>query len=214
MRSSLGAAPLVMALALFAFSGPALADPAPGILERPALAPQPGTQYAFEGYSRPHVLAATLREDFTIVLREIWRGGVSFQYSTEQKVLGDARGVLTLSSLDDCRSLDPWWDPDETDSDTRCELWIPRSLYMSLVASGFGHLAVDTIMRRDDPVRWELKGRTRYRCRENGHAVELPALIVHTARNDEFVILDDPDNPLILRAESTYFRWLLREVRH
>lgn len=190
------------------------ATPAFPTLENTAIDESPNTVYQFEAYAKPHPLASTYREDFHIILREKWPSGVSFQYFTEQKVLGDSTGTITLSSLDDCKSLDPWWDPNETLDDAHCELWIPKKLYLALITSGVGYLPVDTQWRRDTSVRWELKDRIPYRVEIDGHTRILDALHVESNRDDVFIILEDIENPLILSVQSQFFSWKLLRVSH
>ena len=171
-----------------------------------------GTKIDYEAWAIVNPLQPPVREDFWVTIKEIWKGGVTFEYELEQKVIGSERGMQNLSSLDECKSLDPWWEPMASAFDDRCELWIPRRVYMELLANQKSWLAVDTLARRDSTVRWELQGKIKFLCEIDGHPILLNALKIKTSREDEFVILNDPDNPLILSAKSTYFSWNVSRI--
>lgn len=173
---------------------------------------KPGVRLLYEAWSIVQVFAPPVREDFEVTMRDVWPGGVSFSYSVTQKVIGESTGIQTLSSLDDCAKIDPWWEPSATDFDDRCELWISKKSYCEMKATGKTWISVDTLVRRDTIVRWEREKEVRYLCTLDGRPVLLNALSVKTSRGDEFVVLDDEQNPLILSAKTTAFSWSLREI--
>ncbi len=187
------------------------AEDAAGVSREPFVL-KPGVRLSYEAWSIVQVFAPPVREDFVITMRDVWAGGVSFSYSVSQKVIGESTGIQTLSSLDDCARLDPWWEPSATDFDDRCELWISKNSYRELKATGKTWIAVDTVVRRDTVVRWERGRDVRYLCTLDGRPVLLNAMSVKTSRGDEFVLLDDEKNPLILSAKTAAFSWSLREI--
>lgn len=172
----------------------------------------PGTRYVYESYAVVHPLQPPVRERYVVDLTEIWPGGVSFKYRVEQSVIGTDEGIQTLTSLDDCRTLDPWWEPSEIEFDDRCELWIPPKVFRELVTTGTSYLSVDRLVRRDSVIRWERAGFVRFLVTRNGYPAMLDAIKVNTSRGDEFIILADAKNPLILSAKSTHFSWTLKEI--
>ena len=173
-----------------------------------------GTRLTFESTSTVYQFAPPVREDFYVTIAEKWPGGVTFQYTNEQKLMGLEQGVESLSSLDDCKALDPWWDPAEISHDDRCNLWLPRHAFLELMTTHKTWLAIDTLARQDSTVRWEYQGNVWFFVTSDGVPVLLRGIQVKTTRNDEFVILDDADNPLILSAKSTFFSWTLLSVDH
>lgn len=173
-----------------------------------------GTRLFYESHAVVHPLRPPVRETYEIEIAEKWTGGVIFNYEITQSVLGTESGIESLSSLDDCRSLDPWWEPSQTSFDGRCELWISPKHLRELIADGKTYLAVDTLVRKDSAVRWTYEGSQAYRLNVGGKMTSVPAVIATTSRGDRFVILKDFGNPLILQAESSYFSWkLLRATR-
>ena len=172
----------------------------------------PGTRLFFRAQSTDHPMRPMMEENFTLEIMETWTSGVTFKYEIAQMVIGEESGIQSLSSMDTCAAIDPWWDPGETSHDDRCEFWIPAKVYRELVVNHISYLAVDTLMRRDSVVRWELKERTSVKLELNGRPVRVDALVIQTSRNDKIVVLDDPANPLILGMESFYFAWELVSV--
>ncbi len=181
-------------------------------LERSQIDLKPGLRLDYEGYSVVSPLRPRVREDFIITIRDLWLNGVSFSYALEQKVIGTEQGIQTLSSLDDCGSIDPWWEPMSTDFDNRCELWISKKAYRELKGTGKSWLSVDTLVRNDATVRWELIGEENFPCTIQGIPRLLHALHIQTNRGDDIFVLDDPNNPLILAIDSAYFAWKLRAI--
>ncbi len=173
-----------------------------------------GTRLQFESTSTVYQFAPPVREDFYVRIAEKWPGGIAFQYSNEQKLMGIEQGVESLSSLDDCKTLDPWWDPAEISHDDRCNLWLPRQAFLELITTHKTWLAIDTLARQDSTVRWEYQGIVWFFVYSDGSPALLRGIQVKTTRNDELVILDDIDNPLILSAKSTFFSWTLIRVNH
>lgn len=168
----------------------------------------------FDGWGAVHPLRPLVEENFTIDITEKWNGGVSFRYTVEDSEIGSGSGIQTLSSLDACTSIDPWWEPMETEYDDRCEFWIPPAKYWEIVTKGTIFLNVDTIARGDTDVRWVKTGKVHYPCDINGTPTLLDAIKIKTVRGDEIIILADPDNALILSIKSMYFAWKLRRVRN
>ena len=171
-----------------------------------------GTQYVYESYAIVHPLQPPVRESYSVELTELWPGGVSFKYRVEQSVIGTEEGIQTLTSLDDCKTIDPWWEPSEIEFDDRCELWISPKAYRELVTTGTSYLTVDKLARHDSVVRWERTAFVHFLVTRNGYPAMLNALKAQTSRGDEFIILADPDNPLILSAKSTHFSWTLKSI--
>ena len=180
-------------------------------LERSQIELKANMRLNYEAYV-VHPLRPKVREDFTITIRDLWPNGISFGYAMEQAVIGADQGIQTLSSLDDCTSIDPWWEPMATDFDNRCELWISKKAFRELKGSGKAWISVDTLMRNDATVRWEIVGPERFRCTVQGIPMLLRSLHLKTNRGDDVIVLDDPQNPLILSIESAYFSWKLTSI--
>ena len=200
-----------MALLLCLCASEGFAEPLVAAV-RASLPMRPGTQMVFRARATDHPMRPMVEEDFALDILETWPAGVTFRYSVEQKVIGTESGIQTLSSLDVCTTLDPWWDPGETSFDDRCEFWIPQHVFREIAVLGKSYLSIDTLARRDSVVRWELKERTDYLLEIDGRAVRLAALVIRTSRDDTVIVLDDPRNPLILAIRSTYFEWELTEI--
>ena len=171
-----------------------------------------GTRLHYESYAIIHPLRPPIREDYTIEIVDKWGAGVIFSYEVRQSVLGTSTGIQSLSSLDACRSIDPWWDPAQTSFDGRCELWISPQQLRELIVEGKTYLAVDTIERKDSVVRWSFDGDVVYWVSIDGRRVALDGIRAHTSRADEFIILKNFENPLILKAKSSYFSWDLVKI--
>ena len=171
-----------------------------------------GARLHYESYSTVHPLRPPIREDYTIEILEKWPAGVIFSYEIRQSVLGTETGIQSLSSLDSCRSLDPWWDPSQSSFDGRCELWISPRQLRELIVEGKTYLSVDTLARKDSVVRWIYDGDASFWVSSGGRRIALDAVRAQTSRGDEFVILKDFDNPLILKAKSSYFSWTLVRI--
>ncbi len=166
----------------------------------------------FRAQATDHPLRPMMEENFAIEILETWVSGITFRYEIEQLVIGTESGIQSLSSLDTCTAIDPWWDPGETSHDSRCEFWIPEKVYRELVVNRISYLSIDTLMRRDTVVRLELQNRTSVKLELNGRPVKVEALVIQTSRNDKLLVLDDPANPLILGMESSYFAWEIVSV--
>ena len=175
---------------------------------------KPGMKLVYEAYSSGNIMGQRIREDYAITIRDLWLNGVTFQYALNQKVLGYEQGLQTLSSLDDCASIDPWWEPSAMDFDDRCELWISKKAFRELKGMGKAWLNVDTVMRNDTTVRWEFLAIVQYSCNVDGIPRIFRALLLKTNRGDDVVVLDDPQNPLILSIKSAYFEWKIIAINH
>lgn len=178
----------------------------------PSVILEPGLVLQYEAYSIIHPYRPPVREDFSIRIAESWAGGVSFKYTSVDENIGAQKGLESLSSMDDCPNLDPWWDTMEIGHDDRCELWASKRVYMELASTGKSWMNIDTAFRQDTAVRWESVGKVRYLCVVDGQPVLLNAIQIKTSREDEIIMLDDPDNPLILHIKSMYFSWDLRKI--
>ena len=172
----------------------------------------PGSTLSYTALSVIHPLRPPIKENYTVTIDEIWRYGVRFAYNITQSVLGTATGFQTLSSLDTCSKIDPWWEDNHSDFDDRCELWISRQNYFDLMTDKKTYIAVDTEVRKDSVVRLEFIDYVDFPCTVHNAFTLLPAFRVRSSRNDTFIILDNPDNPLILSAESAYFSWHLDAI--
>ena len=173
---------------------------------------QAGLHLEYQAWSAERLYAPLVREDFNIDILDTWTGGVTFRYTANQRVLGMTSGLQTLTSLDDCQALDPWWEPSKIAHDDRCELWMPSDKFRELIVEHKTYLAVDSLVRRDSVVRWDYMGKIIYPCEINGQIVLLQAIQVKTSRDDVIVILDDVDYPLILSMNASYFKWELVKI--
>jgi hypothetical protein len=104
--------------------------------------------------------------------------------------------------------------------------------YGRLFEAGVGYESSDTVtkwlsgkMYRDlsagSPVKYKLNnmkaefvldGREIYKFLLDGEEVEIPAIRIKDSRKGVWLFQDDPDNPLLLRYESPYFREELKRV--
>lgn len=182
------------------------------VFEAPMLVMKEGVRLEFNAHSVIHPLRPPVEENFVLHLDEVWDKGISFRYEVMQKVIGEEIGFQTLSSLDTCTSLDPWWEPMQTDYDNRCEFWVPGQVFRELMTDGKSYLAVDTVARRDSVVRWEVTGKTLFLVSIDERPVLLNAIRVKTSREDEFLILNDSNHALILEAKSMFFSWRLQKI--
>lgn len=171
----------------------------------------PGLELSYEAYA--HYGFDTRREDFEIKILDTWPAGVSFLYRAFFKGQSIAEGVETLSSLDNCNKIDPWWDPVQSHHDDRCELWLSQRDYTRLMAQETVYLAIDTEARGDIVLAMNLKTKGLYACEVNGKVLQLPAIYVSSQRGDELILLADPQNPLILSIKSSYFSWKIRRIK-
>ena len=188
--------------------------PDSGIIQQHVIQNKPGLHIEYDAWVAAGSFNQYVREDYVIDILETWKGGVMFRYTTIQSALGDIVGIQTLTSLDDCTVLDPWWSPDEMEYDDRCELWIPGKNLIELLVDNRTFLNIDKLARRDSSVRWEFQKEVSYPCEINHQTVMLKAILVTTSRNDEIIILNDPEYPLILGIDSSYFRWRVRRIRN
>ena len=184
-----------------------------GIIQQPAIQNKPGLHIEYDAWVSAGSLHQFVREDYVIDILETWKGGVTFRYTIQQSALGDSTGTQTLTSLDDCVSLDPWWEPDKVEFDDRCELWIPGKNLIELLVEHKTFLKVDRYARRDSNVRWEFQREVEYPCEINHQTVLLKAVLARTSRNDDIIILNDPEYPLILGIDSSYFKWRVARIR-
>ena len=168
----------------------------------------------YEAWTIVSAYRPMIREDYSIDILETWKGGVSFRYTTKESLMGSQTGIQTLTSMDDCKTLDPWWEPGKTEYDNRCELWISQRVFNELLVEQKAYLNVDVSGRADSVVAWQFQEHTHYPCEIEGKVVLLKAIRVTTTRNDEIVILNDPDNPLILSIRSSHFQWDIVKISY
>ena len=203
---------LIVLISIFDMHAALANEPAEESVIQTTMPMGPGTRLEFRASATDHPMRPMVEENFVLEILETWTAGITFKYEVNQKVLGTETGIQTLSSLDTCTTLDPWWDPGETSFDDRCEFWIPAKVYRELLVNHKSYLSIDTLARRDSVVRWEQTGKTHFSVEINGRPVLVEALVVHTSRNDDIMIWNNPANPLILAIQSTYFAWELKSV--
>ena len=187
-------------------------SPDTNIIQQAAIQNKPGVSIEYESWATTYAYRPPVREDYTIKILETWKGGITFRYLIKQSTLGEVSGNQTLTSLDDCTSLDPWWEPDKVEFDGHCQLWIPAKKLTELKVENKTYLPVDTVVRHDSVVRWDFQKKLEYPCEIDNQTVLLKAVKAKTSREDEVVILDDPDNPLILSIKSTNFSWRVVKI--
>jgi hypothetical protein len=134
------------------------------------------------------------------------------------------RGEITVAGLAAARAmLSPLLWPEGGFTTQSSLVWLPQDCYRELAASGStqfdGHCAADAPapeaellarlvaerrkqagLAEGEPLRLELVRRAGYPCAVNGTRLRLPAIIARdTAGLAEYWILDDADNPLVLK---------------
>lgn len=115
---------------------------------------------------------------------------------------GGVHGQRHLRDLEDSHVHHAWFANRERVKTEATAPWIGRRLLRELKEGGAGEIVVHK--RRDpQPVGVERVGSGTYRVKVDGRDVEVPVLHARTVRDDELVVLDDPESPLLLRMVET-----------
>ena len=122
------------------------------------------------------------------------------------------RGMSTILDRENCVSLNCWWYPGNQISSTSCEMWVSRRVYEMVEMGRRADFIIDIEMRRDDDgVVW-LERRDFWMCEFNGRWVALPVLVLRSSLGDTLWVLDNPNNPLVVKFESKIAGWELLKV--
>lgn len=115
---------------------------------------------------------------------------------------GGVHGQRHLRDLESSHVHHAWFANRERVKTEATAPWIGRSLFRELKETGLGEMVVHK--RRDPlPVAVEKIGEETYRLRVDGREIEVPVLHCTTSREDDLLILDDAENPLLLRMVET-----------
>lgn len=115
---------------------------------------------------------------------------------------GEIHGFRHVTDLDGGRVHDAWFVNRERSRTEATAPWLGRAVFRDLSSKGSATL---TLARRRDavPIGVEVVSRARRAVRVEGCHVEVPVLECLTSRDDELVVLDDAENPLVLRLLET-----------
>lgn len=115
---------------------------------------------------------------------------------------GGAHGLRHISDLVEGRAHHAWFANRETSRTDATAPWIGRNVFRELREHGASEVTIHK--RRDGgPVSIEKVGEDRSFVRVDGRPVDVPVIRCRTSREDDLVILDDPENPLVLRLVET-----------
>lgn len=151
-----------------------------------------------------------------IDIEDVWDDGVEYEiamYGGETVTASFYQRILT--DLQGCSSIDPWWGGQDSDifKQTRCELWISRDAWLSLVYDGSALLQPDTVSRQDTGVELIYQRTDSMFVNIDGQATELPCVVARSTLNDEFWIYDDPRNPFVLRSTVQHiYSWEVTDI--
>ncbi|MFA5624144.1 MAG: hypothetical protein WC966_03665 [Bradymonadales bacterium] len=153
------------------------------------------------------------REDFRVHIDAQTAASASLRYESRDPdgVWQEATKTVIANKLH-CKALDPWWDSSPI-QEKRCELWISRTALQALETRSDAEFLIDVSMRRDNYVSLQYQGRVAYPCIVSGKSTTLPAIVANSSRGDKLIILDQPQNPIVLQIDSSFFRWKLVEIR-
>ncbi|MCG3133131.1 MAG: hypothetical protein HMLKMBBP_00224 [Planctomycetes bacterium] len=115
---------------------------------------------------------------------------------------GGVHGLRHIHDLVEGRSHHAWFANRETARTDATAPWIGRAVFRELRDHGTSEVVIHK--RRDaGPVSIEKIGEDRSFVRVDGRPVDVPVIRCRTSREDDLVILDDADNPLVLRLVET-----------
>lgn len=86
---------------------------------------------------------------------------------------------------------------------TSTEPWVSMEVFDELKQVGMTLIVVDKYVRKDSIVMAELKQNISFPVKVNGINLSLQAIEVFTDKGDKLVILDSPQNPLVLSIDIT-----------
>lgn len=124
-------------------------------------------------------------------------------------------GFSTVRGLKTGRVLDPWWtdEPDISQINDRCELWISQLAYDELVKHGHTLFALDVYARKDKELKLTLEEITTFNVKINDRWTILPALKLNSSKGDTLLVYHNRDNPIVLESEiSGIYKWTLVKV--
>jgi hypothetical protein len=115
---------------------------------------------------------------------------------------GGVHGQRHLRDLEESCVHHAWFSNRERVKTEATAPWIGRRLYRELVESGCGEIVVHK--RRDEqPISIEKVGEDTSFVRIDGRPLEAPVIRCRTSRDDDLVVLADPESPLVLRLVET-----------
>ncbi len=115
---------------------------------------------------------------------------------------GGVHGQRHLRDLEASHVHHAWFANRERVKTEATAPWIGRKLFRELKETGLGEIVIHK--RRDPtPVGIEKVGEETYSVRVDGREVLVPVLHAKTTREDDLLILDDAESPLLLRMVET-----------
>ena len=115
---------------------------------------------------------------------------------------GGVHGFRHIADLEDSAVHHAWFANREKLRSDATAPWIGRRVYRELVEQGTSEVIIHR--RRDaEPVAVEKVGDDHSFVRIDGRPWQVPVIRARTSRDDDLVILADPDNPLVLRLSET-----------
>jgi hypothetical protein len=111
---------------------------------------------------------------------------------------GGVHGFRHIADLGEGRAHHAWFSNREKIRTDATAPWIGRRVYEELCTTGASELVVHR--RRDpEPIAVEKVGEDRSYVRIDGRPYEVPVIRCRTSRDDDLVVLADPESPLVLR---------------
>jgi hypothetical protein len=114
---------------------------------------------------------------------------------------GGVHGVRHLLDLDESRVHNAWFANRERAKSEATAPWIGRALFRDLMDFGSGEIVIHA--RRDaEPIGIEKIGEDESFLRIDGRPMMVPVIRCQTTQQDDLVILNDPESPLVLRLDE------------
>lgn len=115
---------------------------------------------------------------------------------------GGVHGQRHLRDLEESFVHHAWFANRERVKTEATAPWIGRKVFRDIATNGVGAAVIHK--RRDLlPVSIEKIGEETFTIQAGGRPVEVPVLRCRSGRDDEMLILDDPESPLVLRLYET-----------
>jgi hypothetical protein len=114
---------------------------------------------------------------------------------------GGVCGQRHLTDLEGSRVHNAWFTNRERRRSEATAPWIGRALFRQLKEVGSGEIVIH--VRRDpEPIGIETVGEDVSFLRLDGRPMEVPVIRCRTSQQDDLVVLDDAECPLVLRLDE------------
>ena len=122
-------------------------------------------------------------------------------------------GDWIMTDLASSRNYNSWWHHGEYKYTEDTAPWISKIVYRELKEKGNSVLNIDVDGRGDKNLKLYLEEQSEYNILLNNKNKTLKALAAHTNKGDNLIILDDPENPLVLLANvSNIYEWHVTKI--